>query len=238
MKEKEMASIGSVSSIAVGILYLTVAVTHMLIPVEQRAAMGDGHGFYQSFSQDPTFSLLEWWQLALISLLGIAVVLAVQERFAGLHAGWVRWASGLALLGFGANAIIEFTSVARHPVLAAGYMAGDASTRAAIAAQPALVLDPYGWLRFGVIGFWVLVISLLALRAGAIPRLLGYVGVGAALAFFILVAGFMQGQEMLIMVGAGLGGVIFAPAWFVWLGLLLRREEATVPATRLAASPG
>lgn len=238
MKEKQMAAVGGVCAIAVGILYLTVAVTHMLIPVEQRAAMGDGHGFYQSFYQDPTFSLMEWWQLALIALLGIAVVLAVRERFAALHAGWVRWTSALALLGFGANAIIELTSVARHPILAAGYMAGDASTRAAIAAQPALVLDPYGWLRFGVIGFWVLVISLLALRADAIPRLMGYAGIGTGLAFFILVAGFMQGQEMLIMVGAGLGGVIFAPVWFVWMGLLLRRDEATVPATRPAASPG
>ena len=180
-EQKEMARVGGVASIAVGILYLVVAVTHMLIPMEQRAAVGDGHGFYQSFSQDPTFSLIEWWTLGFLSLIAIAVVLAVYERFKPLHAGWVRWASALALLGFGTTAIIEFTSVGRHPILAQGYMAGDASTQAAIASQPALVLDPYGWLRFGVVAFWILVISVLALRAQTMPRLLGYAGVGAGL---------------------------------------------------------
>lgn len=237
-KQKQMAQVGSVASIVVGILYLVVAVTHMLIPMAQRAAVGDGHGFYQSFFQDPTFSLIEWWSLGFLSLFGIAVVLAVYDRFVSLHAGWVRWASALGLLGYSVTAIIEFTSVGRHPVLAAGYMAGDASTRAAIASQPALVVDPYGWLRFGIVAFWAVVISVLVLRSQAMPRLFGYIGLGCALAMGILVAGLTQGQEALIIIGAGLGGVLFAPAWFIWLGLLLRREEQAVVSTRPAVTVG
>ncbi len=237
-EQKQMARVGSVAAISVGILYLVVAVAHMLIPMEQRAAVGDGHGFYQSFSQDPTFSLIEWWSLGFLCLLGIAVVFAVYDRFISLHAGWVRWTSALAILGYSVGAIIQFTSVGRHPILAAGYMAGDASTRAAIASQPAILVDPYSWLRFGMVGFWIFVICVLALRARVAPRLWAYTGLGTALMLGTLVAGFMLGQETLIVAAAALGGVVLGPVWFIWLGFLLRREEQVVLSAHPAVSPG
>jgi len=37
-----------------------------------------------------------------------------------------------------------------------------------------------GWLGLGAIGFWVLVVSVLALRANTLPRRLGYVGIVAS----------------------------------------------------------
>ena len=237
-EQKQMAHVGSMAAVVVGILYVVVAVTHMLIPMAQRAAVGDGHGFYQSFSQDPTFSLIEWWALGILSLFAIAVVLAVHERFVSLHAGWVRWASGLALLGYGVTAILEFTSLGRHPVFAAAYAAGDPSTQAAIAAQSGLPVDGYGVLRFGAVAFWALVISVLILRSQTMPRLFGYLGLGSALAMLILVAGFILGEEMLIVAGAAVGGVLFAPAWFIWLGLLLRREGEPAMSARPAVSVG
>ena len=237
-QQKEMAQVGSVAAILVGILYFVVAAVHMLIPMEQRAAVGDAHGFYQSFSQDPTFSLIEWWALGFLALFGIAVVLAVYDRFSSLHAGWVRWTSALAILGYGVGAIIQFTSVGRHPIVAAGYVAGDASARAAIASQPLLPVDPYSVLRFGIVGFWILVISTLALRSEVFPRLWSYAGIGAGVALAFIVVAFMVGSEMMIIAGAAVGGILLAPAWFIWLGLLLRREKEVAPGGQPVVSAG
>lgn len=67
-------------------------------------------------------------------------------------------------------------------------------------------------------GVWVLLISWAALRAGALPAGLGYLGIVAGAAGLITVI------PPLEMVGAifGIGLIV----WFVWLGMTLLREDA------------
>lgn len=227
MKDKSMIHLGGSCAILIGILYAVVGVAHMVIPMEQRAATGDSHGFYLSFAENPVASLVEWNALGTAALLALAVVIAVYRRYARLHPGWMAWTSLLALLGFGTQTIIEFTSIARHQMVAAAYLEADAAGRAAIAALPIITLDPYGILRFGVTGLWLLSFSLLALRARELPRALALIGVAVGLLFWLLVAGFTLSSELLIIAGALLGGVIMAPIWFIWLGMRLRGEAAS-----------
>jgi hypothetical protein len=82
-------------------------------------------------------------------------------------------------------------------------------------------LDVNGWFRFGAIGLWLLAVNLLALRTGAWPKLLAYVGIAGAVAYFLVLAGNTFGPDALILIGAGAGGIILGPIWYIWMGLRL-----------------
>ena len=68
-----------------------------------------------------------------------------------------------------------------------------------------------------------MVISLLALRIGTWPKLLSYVGVATAVAYWLIVVGSVLNQEALFTIAAALGGIVLAPIWYVWTGLKLRQ---------------
>lgn len=81
-------------------------------------------------------------------------------------------------------------------------------------------------------GIWVLLLSIAALRSGALPRLLNYLGLVIAAAGLLSVVPALS--EISVMV-FGLGQIV----WFVWLGIaMLRRpsvasqeQDAFVPTT-------
>jgi hypothetical protein len=81
-------------------------------------------------------------------------------------------------------------------------------------------------------GIWVLLLSVAALRSGALPRFLNYLGlvVGAAGLLSVIPAL----NEIGIML-FGLGQIF----WFIWLGIVLLRRPAVVPAAAaFVPSPG
>jgi hypothetical protein len=222
MKDNSMAKLGGVCSILLGGSYILVGLFHSLIPMEQRAAATNPGAFYISFNQSPTFSLLEWWALALGALLAFGAVPAISERVRMVAEGWVRWVTGLALLGFATVAMIEFHNIARHPIVASIYVQSPEVARAAIAAEPLLFIDPHGWLRFGVVGLWLLTVNVLAIRGGIGPRVLGYLGIAGAFLYWMLVAGFVTSNETFIALVAIVGGALVS-LWYIWTGVLVYR---------------
>jgi len=225
MKDNSLSKLGGTCSILVGVSYVLVGITYLLLPAGQKPGAGPAQ-FYPSFAQNPTPSALMYWEFALGAVLAIAAVMAISEVVRPANEGWVRWTSNLAYLGFAVTAISNFRTLALMPTQAAAYVAGDASTQAAIAATGEIGLDPYGWLQFGGIGLWVLVVSLLALRGGTLPKTLAYVGIAATILYWLVVAGFVLDIEALMAIAAGLGGIIVAPIWYIWMGLRLRRASS------------
>ncbi|MBI5292496.1 MAG: DUF4386 domain-containing protein [Chloroflexi bacterium] len=223
MKNNTLSKLGGTLSILVGVSYVLVGIAYVLMPTDQRPG-SDVAQFLPSFAQNPMWLLLEYWAFALGALLALGAVLAISETVRPANEGWVRWASSLATVGFAVTAINFFRLLALQPARAAAYVAGDASIKAAIAAtQESLSLDPQGWLGFGAVGLWVLVVSLLALRAGAWPKNLAYVGIAVAIAYWLVVAGYVFNIETLILIAASLGGIILGPIWYIWTGLRLRQ---------------
>ncbi len=84
-------------------------------------------------------------------------------------------------------------------------------------------LDPAAFLSFGAVGVWILVVSLLALRSGAWPKPLAYVGIGVAIVYGLVVASSLLQIQLFTAIVAGVGGVILAPIWYIWFGLRLRK---------------
>jgi len=224
MKNNTLSKLGGNCSILLGILYLVIGVTYLLLPADQKQTSALDK-FLISFAQNPTTQTIQFWVFALSGLIGIAVVLAVSESVRSANEGWIRWTSKLAVLGFAVVAINNFRNIAFQPGRATAYLKGDAVTKTVIELSGPFSLDPQGWMGFGAVGLWVLVVSLLALRAGTWPKLLTYVGIATAVAYWLIVVGSVLNQEALFTIGAALGGIILAPIWYIWAGLRLRQAD-------------
>lgn len=224
MKDNTLSKLGGNCSILLGISYLLIGVTYLLLPADQKQTSATNK-FLLSFAENQTTQMIQFWIFALSGLIGIAVVLAVSERVRSANEGWVRWTSHLAILGFAVVAINNFRNIAFQPRRATAYLEGDAVTKTVIELSGPFALDPQNWLGFGAVGLWVLVVSLLALRAGTWPKLLTYVGIATAVAYWLIVVGSVLNQEALFTIAAALGGIILAPIWYIWTGLRLRQAN-------------
>jgi Domain of unknown function (DUF4386) len=180
--------------------------------------------FYPSIIRDPFLINIYYLTFALGAILALGALPAISEVVRSLNEGWMRWASNLAYLGFAVTAIEYFRLWSIQADRASVFVGGDPSTQAAIFAT-GQGLDPQGWLGFGAVGAWVLLVSLLAARAGLWPRTLSYIGIAVAVLYWLLVVAAVFDIGILNSIVAGLGGVILAPIWYIWVGLLLRRES-------------
>jgi len=225
MKDTTLSTLGGTCSILLGATYLLIAVLYLLLPVELRDAAGIPTGtFLESFAQNPTPLTVRYLTFALGSLLGIAAVLAISDSVRFANEGWARWSSTLATVGFAVNAGDWFRLLALNPARAAAYVQGDAAIRAALTVPGAIAgLDPAAFLRFGAVGLWILVLSLLALRSGTWPKPLAYLGIAVTIVYWLIVASNFLQIQLFTAIVAGVGLVILAPLWYIWLGLRLRQ---------------
>ena len=223
MKSNTLNQLGGFCSILLGISYVLIGALYLLLPADQKSA-GDPAAFYTSVAQGPTLISIYYLMFALGAVIGLGAVPAISEAVRSVHEGWVRWMTNLAVLGFAVTAIDFFRVWAFQAYRAAVFVAGDASTRAAIEATDQ-GLDPQGWLGFGGVGAWVLVVSLLALQESIWPRTLSYLGIAVAILYWLVVVSFVFNIGILLSIVAGLGGVILAPIWYIWVGLRLRQAS-------------
>lgn len=93
--------------------------------------------------------------------------------------------------------------------------------------------DPRGLLTFGVMSLSILTLSWLITRSGTFPRRLGHLGYVSAVLLLVIYLGrliLVDPEAPLLLVAALLAGFVVNPAWFVWLGLELRRAPANAAA--------
>jgi len=223
MKDNTREKVGGLCSILLGVSYVLVGALYLVLPVDQRSAPTD-LAFYTSVLQSPGLLRIYYLMFALGAVLGLGVVPAISERMQSVHEGWVRWTANLAFLGFAVTAIDFFKVWAIQVYRAEIFVNGDASTQAAISATSD-GLDPQGWLSFGMVGAWVLAVSLLALRENLWPKSLSYAGIALASIYWLIVVGFVFGIDILLSIAAALGGVVLAPIWYIWAGFRLRQAE-------------
>ena len=100
------------------------------------------------------------------------------------------------------------------------------STREAVVIIGLSDIDPDGWMGFGTVGLWFLVVNWLALRGRQLPRVLSSIGLAVGIAYLLVVAGRVLDQDVLISIAAGLGAAILGPIWWIWTGVFFWRSEA------------
>ena len=227
MKNNSVIKLGGTCSIFVGISFLVIGATYFLLPPEQRS--GSTEAFLRSFAANPGIQKIQYWAWALGALFALAAVPAVSEIVRSANEGWVRWTSTLAQLGFAVTAVSYFTILEVQPVRAANYVCNQCQQTviqpALVANQDLLGLDPQQWLSSGAVGVWIFVVSLLALRGGAWPRPLAYVGIGLAVVSWLLPIANVINPQLLVPIVAALGGIVLGPIWFIWMGWRLRSSQ-------------
>ena len=138
--------------------------------------------------------------------------------------GWLIWGRTLALTGYAVASIGYLLSIARLPTIARAYVAGDASTQAALAATWKASIDLPGVWGYAAVGFLILVASLIALCNGAMPHWLAVLGIVIAVPHFMIPFGaYFKLQTVLIIADVV---ALALPVWYIGVGVLMRKNPA------------
>jgi len=88
-------------------------------------------------------------------------------------------------------------------------------------------MDPRGLLTFGISGLGLLVIAMQSRRSATLPANLATLGMAVGLLLIVVYLGrliVLDPTNLLVAVPAGLTGLILSPAFYIWLGVELRRR--------------
>ena len=224
MRDRSVAKLGGICSILVGLSYLAIGATFFLLPAEQQPGSPVSFdAFFESVAGGSTVLVLYCWAFTVGGFVAIAAVPAISDLVRSANEGWIRWTSALAVIGYAVLAVEYLVLQDEVPRMAAGYIRLDESARAAIAVVGPLNLNNDGWAGFGTVGLWLAVVNWLALRGGQWPKALAVIGLIVGIGNGLVIAGFILDSPILILITAGLGGVILAPIWFIWMGVRLRQ---------------
>lgn len=234
MNDNRLNRLGGTCAILVGVSYFVVAVFFVLDPTQ--LIHDDQHRLWSELARNDTPRVLYYWGYALGAIFAFGAIPAIADLVRDKHEGWVRWTTGLAYLSFGVTAVETFRLVTATPLWADNYATGDQTVRTTIVTTDLLLrLDPATLLRFGALGPFFLVVSLLARKHGLLSRPLNYVGIALGVLTITAALGVTLKIGPMVLVSAVLGGAIAAPTWFIWIGLLLRRTTPSAAVLREAA---
>lgn len=222
-----LARTGSVASFGVAAAYLASAVAAGLMPAELQGRLDvSRHEFWLVLSRDPTAHLAFHWSWVAAGLFGLGAVPAISALVWRVHRGAVLWAASAALLGFAVLARSHLMEVAFDRRVIASYPSADPAYQQAVHVSAALALDvPDGVLTYGAIGVWLIVVSALGLRGRVLPHAVAALGLGAGALLVAGMCGYMFEVRPLVVAAVAIGGALVVPAWFVALGVKLRRAS-------------
>ena len=151
MKDNSLLKLGGTCAVLLGITGALASLTYLLLPADQRLGVPAAR-ILPSIAQGSMLLNLQFLELTLMGVFGLAVVPALSELVRAENAGWVRWTSNLALVGYAVTAVSSFFSFGRLPGIAAAYVAGEAATQAALTPIWRSSFDLHGLWGYGAVG--------------------------------------------------------------------------------------
>ena len=189
------------------------------------AAGGVAYGiaFAETLRSSPQWASTSAALLLLLGgMVGAAVVVALFERLRDT-------APSLAVLGMAVGLVAVF-GAAIHGGFDLAVIAHPPA-RPFDAPNP---VDPRGLMTFGMAGLSLGVAAWLILAGGALPRRLGWLAAISAVLLEVIYVGrltILNPKNPVLLTAALVEGLVVNPAFYVWLGLRLRREDRAVSAT-------
>lgn len=211
--------VGGVCGIAAGILTLAAAITYLVLPADQRAAVGAAK-LLPSVAAGAATLKTEFVLLALVGVFGLGLVPGLVRLVEGANNGVVRWMGTIATVGYAVTTASYFFAMGRLPKVAAAYVAGNDSTKAALLAVWRSSLDLQGYWQFLAVGVFVVTVSIYGLRLGVLGRWPGYLGLvmGVLSILATIGSGAMAPSFLTAVVAVS---IVVAPVWYVWVGSTL-----------------
>jgi hypothetical protein len=182
------------------------------------------HEFWMVLSSDPTAHMAYHWTFVVGGFAGLALVPSAFLLTKSANLGWAIFGGAIGALGFTVNIRSHLMEIAFDQKIIPIYQTADAATQKAVHVAAGLALDvPDGFLTFGGIGFWILVVSVLAFRVPTIPRWFSVFGVLVALSYWAGTLGYVLLNQQFLIFSLGVGGLVLAPAWYLAVGRQIRR---------------
>ncbi|HEY4688674.1 MAG TPA: DUF4386 family protein [Anaerolineae bacterium] len=230
MSDKSFVRFGGVAGILLGIsAWVAVALYYALVPAAQQLPVTDANAYLASLAQNSTGTLLFNGLYALIALWSLIATVAVYYRLRSVGEAWAFFAVLIGAFNAAATIVASLQQLAHLKYLATLYQT--APETAAIALGEPAPLNPFNLMTAGLTSIWFLVTALLILRS-EMPKLLGYLGL---VAFADLAVGFVASLASIPLVpviAAGIAGAVGGPIFWLWLGVLLRRDASRVDEQR------
>jgi hypothetical protein len=222
---------GGAAAIGVALAYLASGLCAVMMPPELQGRPDvTPHQFWMVLSRDPAAHLafhVSWIAAGFFGLLAVPAISLLVWR---AHPGAVLWSGAAATLGFAVLSRSHLMEIAFDRKVIPDYATADPAFQQAVHVVAGLALDvPDGVLTYGAIGVWVAVVSALGLRRRLLPTPLCVLGFAAALAYGAGVAGYALELRPFVVLAVGVGGFALFPAWYAWLGLLLRARATSEP---------
>jgi hypothetical protein len=220
--------VGGIAAFGVALTYVASGLCALLMPPELQGRPDvTPHQFWTVLSQDPLAHLAFHWSWVAAGICGLAAVPAISLLVWPAGRGAVLWSGAAAFYGFAVMARSHLMEVAFDRRIIPQYQTADPAFQQAVHVVAGLALDvPDGFLTYGAIGVWVAVVSALGLRDRLLPAPLSVLGFATALTYLAGLLGYTFVVRPLLVLSIGLGGLLLAPAWYAWLGLILRRRAA------------
>ncbi|HEY7093381.1 MAG TPA: DUF4386 family protein [Ktedonobacterales bacterium] len=212
---------GAIAAFLVAAIQALASVVYLLLPANLRVG-APGAQLLPAYHRDPGLLSLEFILLALVGVIGLAVIPAVSALVGSRENGLLRWAATLATVGYAVSAVSHLVEAARLPKIADAYVAGDASTKAVLAPIWRSSLDLYSLWQFTAVGIWIVVASALALRNQRF-RWLAYFGLVVGVLYCLTPISVIQLNSALLNTLVAVLGIGLATIWYVWMGLELWR---------------
>jgi hypothetical protein len=177
----------------------------------------DAYAFFTYFADDALRSSLPWIVFAITAVLAYAVLPVMDRAVRSVHADWARFALLFGLVGYTVQGVWAVTLTRVAPALSATFQSGNEITRPAVLAVGLPQIDPDGWFSFGGPGTWMIIVNILALIGGRLPKGHAALGILTGICAWATVIASVSGFEPLNFF-ASAGGAVVYPLWFVLLG--------------------
>ncbi|SHM23499.1 DUF4386 family protein [Roseibium suaedae] len=207
---------------ACAISYLATGAFFLLDPSAHYPAGSDT--YWQELAKGPLARQGFLFSFGLAGLCALGVIPPVR-RFLDLDERHLAyWGCTVGMLGYAVTSITYLRLLGGEAKRAEVVASGDALTSKIIQSF-SLSLDTQGWLIFGCVGLFLLLVNLHSLRTGRLPKLLCVLGLACSGLYFAAFAGLFFAVPDLTTLAAAAGGVVLGPVWWIWLGACLFRSE-------------
>ena len=228
MDDPSVLRVGALASFGAALSYVLTGISALFMPPElQGRPEISAHEFWTVLALDPTAHLFFHWCWISVGFFGVAAVPTISLLVWRANPGAVLWAGLLGFYGFAVAARSHLMEVAWDRKIIPLYANAEPAFQQAVHVVAGLALDvPDGFLTYGAIGTWVLVVSVLALRSEDLRPAFAYLGFAAAAALFAGLIGYGFLLRPFVVFAVGVGGVLLVPGWFLWAGAILWRSRS------------
>jgi hypothetical protein len=215
-------SLGGAAAILIGALNVVIIIYFTAASSGSRTGQVN---FFESFSGNALMMSIPWIVFTISAVLSYAALPAVWDLVRGNHPEWERFATLFGIIGYTVQGVWAITLTRSAPYLSHTYLSGNEVTRTALLAYGLPQIDPDGWFSFGGPGTWLIIINILAILGGKLPKWHAALGILAGVCAWATVFASLLAYDPLNLF-ASAGGAIVFPAWFILTGVRLLRGKA------------